>query len=44
MISKNRIFPANRIKCALFVSLTSIFLMGNNIGVMAQSADKVNAL
>lgn len=44
MISKNRIFPTNRIRCALFVSLTTIFLMVNNIGVIAQSADKVNAL
>ena len=43
MISKNRIFPANCIRCALFVSLTTIFLMVNNIGVMAQSADNANA-
>ena len=43
MISKNRIFPANCISCALFVSLTTIFLMVNNIGVIAQSADNANA-
>lgn len=44
MMNKDRIFPTNRIRCALLASLTTILLMVNNIEVMAQSTDKANAL
>lgn len=42
MINKRRTYTTGRIKYALYVSLTFILFCADNIGVMAQSADKVN--